>query len=176
MKANSLLKVTVIGLALGTLVACTNAPTRVGNVSSYYEGTITSLELIDVDTNKYNSSNNAMLGAIGGALFGGLVSDHSTGALIGGALGGLAGAGGSYLGNRNEGVRMTVNTSNGPTIVDTYFNCKLKIGSKIRLLSGSNNGEVQVYYNGAYRTVTEQTQADCPTTYNRLKNSSSRND
>ena len=66
-----------------------------------------------------------MLGALGGALLGGLISDHSSGALVGGALGGLAGAGGSHLGNRSEGVRMTVNTENGPTIVDTYFNCKL---------------------------------------------------
>lgn len=176
MKTNSLLKISIISIALGTLASCTNAPTRVGNVSTYYDGTITSLELVEVDSNKYNSTGNTFLGAIGGALLGGLVSDHSSGALVGGALGGLAGAGGSYLGNRSEGVRMTVKTSNGPTIVDTYFNCQLKIGRKVRLLSGSNNGEVQIYYNGAYKTITAQTQADCPSTYNLIKKGSTIND
>ena len=173
MKANSLLQITALGVALATLGACTNASTHVGNVSTYYSGTITSLELVDdIDTNTYNTSSNTMLGALGGALLGGLISDHSSGALVGGALGGLAGAGGSHLGNRSEGVRMTVNTENGPTIVDTYFNCKLKVGKKVRLLSGSSTGEVHVLDNGVYKTVRAQTKEACPTTYNKIKNGS----
>ena len=177
MKVESFLKITAISVTVATLAACTNAQTHVGSVSTYYEGTITSLELLDnVDSRKYNSTGNGVIGALGGALIGGLIGDNSSSVLLGASLGGIAGAGGSSLANRGEGVRMTVNTRNGPTIVDTHFNCRLKLGSKVRLLSGSRNGDVQVYANGAYRNLTPQTEADCPSNYAKIKRGLSKKD
>ncbi len=159
-----------LGLSIFTLSACTNYQSNVGQVSTYYSGTITGLELADVNTNEYNSAGNAVLGAMGGALLGGIIADDSTGAWIGASLGGLAGAAGSSYANRQDGVRMTIDSENGPMIVDTYFNCKLSLGKKVRLISGGSHGtEIQLYQNGAYKTLKQNKSTDCPSTYNKIK-------
>lgn len=160
-------------LALGTagfLTACTNPTGSAGSMSSTYKGSITGIEIIELNSNTYDSSTNTLIGGIAGAVLGGIITDRSTGTLIGAGLGAAAGGLGSQGMNRSEGVRLSVDSDNGDVTIDVPFNCNYKIGQKVRLVGRSGSTQVQIYDNGAYHTATEQKTSQCPTTYNKYKN------
>ena len=72
--------------------------------------------------------------------------------------------------DRHDGVRLTIDSDNGPLIVDMPFSCKYAVGKKVRLISGSSQGSVMVKQNGRYVTATEDSYTKCPATYNAIKN------
>lgn len=65
-------------LCATTLNACTNPVSEAGTVNTYYEGTITGIEAIDIANKKNDNTSNTILGAVGGALLGNLISKNST--------------------------------------------------------------------------------------------------
>ena len=147
-----ILKSKIIGLTILvattlSMAGCTVPTTEAGNTQTYYEGKITGIELIDMKTNRNDNTKNTLLGAVGGALLGNLIGKNSTGTVIGAGAGALAGNALSEYGQRHEGVRLSVDTDNGPVIVDMPFSCKYAIGKKVRLISGSSQGSVMVYNN-----------------------------
>lgn len=164
----TLLTATAISSTL-ILTACTNELTTAGNVSSYFNGTITDMEAIDINTENYDKNTNMLLGAAAGALLGNLINGKSTGTLVGAAVGGLAGHGLSKVGNRKDGVRLSIDSDNGPLVVDMPFSCKYAIGKKVRLVSGSSRGAVMVKINGHWQTATQDAYSKCPALYNQIK-------
>ena len=72
--------------------------------------------------------------------------------------------------DRHDGVRLTIDSDNGPLIVDMPFSCKYAVGKKVRLISGSSQGSVMVKQNGRYVTATEDNYTKCPAVYNSIKN------
>ncbi|NLK85737.1 MAG: hypothetical protein GX278_07355 [Aeromonadales bacterium] len=171
MNKNKIAIITLASCVLGTSLmnGCTNPVSEAGTVQSYYEGTITGMEAIDIDTNKHDGTSNSLLGAIGGAIIGNLISKNSTGTLVGAGLGAVAAGGASSLSDRHDGVRLTINSDNGPLIVDMPFSCKYAVGKKVRLISGSSQGSVMVENNGKYATATEDSYDKCPALYNSIK-------
>ena len=169
-----ILKSKIIGLTILvattlSMAGCTVPTTEAGNTQTYYEGKITGIELIDMKTNRNDNTKNTLLGAVGGALLGNLIGKNSTGTVISAGAGALAGNALSEYGQRHDGVRLSVDTDNGPVIVDMPFSCKYAIGKKVRLISGSSQGSVMVYNKGHYYTATEDSKDKCPTKYYKLK-------
>ncbi|MCI7024763.1 MAG: YMGG-like glycine zipper-containing protein, partial [Succinatimonas sp.] len=119
---------------------------------------------------KNDNTSNTILGAVGGALLGNLISKNSTGTAVGAGLGALAAGSASKYMDRHDGVRLTIDSDNGPLIVDMPFSCKYAVGKKVRLISGSSQGSVMVKQNGRYVTATEDSYTKCPATYNAIKN------
>lgn len=160
-------------LCAATLNACTNPVSEAGTVNTYYEGTITGIEAIDIANKKNDNTSNTILGAVGGALLGNLISKNSTGTAVGAGLGALAAGSASKYMDRHDGVRLTIDSDNGPLIVDMPFSCKYAVGKKVRLISGSSQGSVMVKQNGRYVTATEDSYTKCPAVYNAIKNNQS---
>ncbi len=158
-------------LASSMLIAsgCTTPTTKAGSVNAYYDGTITDIEKIDMDTNQQDDTTNSIIGMTAGAIAGYALNGHGTGTLVGAGAGLLAGKGYSMLKDRTDGVRMTVETENGPMIIDMPFSCKYGIGKKVRIISGSNNGSVMVEENGHYETATIDKMDKCPAVFERKK-------
>ncbi len=156
-------------LCAATLSACTNPVSEAGTVSTYYEGRITGIEAIDINNKKNDNTSNTILGAVGGALLGNLISKNSTGTAVGAGLGALAAGSASKYMDRHDGVRLTIDSDNGPLIVDMPFSCKYAVGKKVRLISGSAQGSVMVQNNGRYETATEDSYSKCPAVYNAIK-------
>ena len=151
---------TVIGMN-----GCTNPTSTAGSVNTYYNGVITDMEQIDIDTQKYNSTTNGLMGMVAGAALGNALNKHSAGTLVGAGVGYLVGAGASKIGDRSTGVRLTIDTDNGPMIVDMPFSCKYAIGKKVRLVSGSSQGTLMVENNGHYETATQDSLDKCPSAF-----------
>ncbi len=162
MKQKLSLPAIAIASSILILNGCTNPTTEAGAVNTYYEGTITDIESIDMDNKQQDSSTNAVMGGVAGAIAGNLINGHTTGTLVGAGAGLLAGKGYSMLADRTEGVRMTVETENGPMIIDMPFSCKYGVGKKVRIVSGSSNGTVMVEENGHYVTATKDSKSKCP--------------
>ncbi|MGN1281891.1 MAG: YMGG-like glycine zipper-containing protein [Succinivibrio sp.] len=166
----SLCLVTLGSMAVLALNACTNATTQAGSVNTYYDGTITDMEAVDLDTNRNDTGTNTLLGAVGGALIGNLIGKNSTGTLVGAGVGALAAGGASKLANRHDGVRLTIDSENGPLIVDMPFSCKYEIGKKVRLISNSSSGSVMVDNgDGHFTTATEDSYKKCPALYEKIR-------
>src|SRR5574344_225695 len=144
------------------LSACTNPTSEAGSVNAYYDGVITGMEAIDLDNNQQDSTTNTIIGGVVGALLGNAVNGHSTGTAVGAGLGLLAGSGISKLADRSTGIRLSVDTDNGPLIVDMPFSCKYGVGKKVRLISGSSTASVMVEENGKYVTATQDKTSKCP--------------
>lgn len=178
MRINALAAALTTVASLGALIlnGCTNPTSTAGTVSSYYDGTLTGIEMIDIDAQEYDSTTNALLGAIGGAIIGNLLNKHSTGTLVGAGLGGAAAGLGSSAANRQDGLRLSVNTEAGNMIVDVPFSCQYRVGQKVRVISGGGAAPVQVYSQGAYRTATVQSKSECPTRYSAYKQGQQLND
>lgn len=151
------------------LSACTNPTSEAGSVNAYYDGVITGMEAIDIDNNQQDSSTNAIIGGVIGALLGNAVNGHSTGTAVGAGLGVLAGSGLSKITDRSTGIRLSVDTDNGPLIVDMPFSCKYGVGKKVRLISGSNSASVMVEENGKYVTATQDKTSQCPALLQEIK-------
>ncbi len=154
-------------IALGCLIAagCTNPTTTAGSTSTVYDGTITGVELVDMDTGNQDSSTNGMLGLVAGAVAGNLINGHTGGTLAGAGLGMLAGSGLSMVANRKDGARLSVDTDAGPMIVDMPFSCSYKIGTKVRLASSGSKAFVMVKNGEHYITPKEDSPDKCPTNY-----------
>ena len=144
-------------LCAATLSACTNPVSEAGTVSTYYEGRITGIEAIDINNKKNDNTSNTIL------------SKNSTGTAVGAGLGALAAGSASKYMDRHDGVRLTIDSDNGPLIVDMPFSCKYAVGKKVRLISGSAQGSVMVQNNGRYETATEDSYSKCPAVYNAIK-------
>ena len=157
-------------LCATTLNACTNPVSEAGTVNTYYEGTITGIEAIDIANKKNDNTSNTLLGAVGGAIIGNLINKKSSGTIVGAGLGALAAGSASKYLDRHDGVRLTIESDNGPLIVDMPFSCKYAVGKKVRLISGSSQGSVMVKQNGCYVTATEDSYTKCPAVYNSIKN------
>jgi outer membrane lipoprotein SlyB len=148
---------------------CTNPTTEAGSVNTFYDGTITDIEPIDMDNKQQDSTTNAVMGAVAGAIVGNMINGHTTGTLVGAGAGLLAGKGVSMLADRTDGVRMTVETENGPMIIDMPFSCKYGIGKKVRIVSGSSNGSIMVEEDGHYVTATKDSKSKCPAVFEKKK-------
>ena len=169
-KLKQIAKVSFLSSAIATMLsACTNPVTTAGNSQTYYEGKITQLELIEMTTNRNDTTKNTLLGAVGGALIGNLIGNNSTSTVVGAGLGALAAGGLSEYGQRKNGVRLTIDSDNGPLVVDMPFSCKYAVGKNVRLISGSSQGSIMVENSqGRYQTATEDDPSKCPATYQKL--------
>lgn len=161
-------------IAAGALVlsACTNAPTTAGNVSRFYDGTITGIEIVTMNTNQYNSKTAAAAGAVLGAVIGNLINKHSEGTAAGAAIGASVGTLGAEAANNHDGLRLTIDsgTSSGSYIVDVPFSCKCQLNSPVRVItSGTTGAQVQVLINGTYETLEQQNTLECPDLYEAYK-------
>ncbi len=161
---------TVAAICSMLLSACTNPTGTAGSMNSTYRGTLHAIEVIDLDEQKYNTSTNAMLGGLAGAVLGNIISKNSTGTWVGAAAGAAVGGLGSMGMNRSEGLRLSVDSENGDVIIDVPFNCNYKVGQTLRIVGSGNSGvQVQYYANGAYHTASAQSTSQCPAVYNRFK-------
>jgi len=138
-------------------------------MNAYYDGTITDIEFIDMNNKQQDSTTNSVIGAVAGAIAGNMINGHTTGTLVGAGAGLLAGKGYSMLADRTDGVRMTVDTENGPMIIDMPFSCKYGIGKKVRIVSGSSNGSVMVEEDGHFVTATQDSKSKCPAVLEKKK-------
>ena len=150
----------VIAASVLAINGCTNPTTEAGSVNTFYDGTITDIERVDMNNKQQDSSTNAVMGAVAGAIVGNMLR-------AGAGL--LAGKGYSMLADRTDGVRMTIETENGPMIVDMPFSCMYGVGKKVRLVTGSTNGSVMVEENGHYVTATKDSMSKCPTVLEKKK-------
>jgi outer membrane lipoprotein SlyB len=166
MKASSAL---AIAAAAFIAAGCTNPTGTAGTANAYYTGKITGIEVVDLDTNKYDTTTNTVVGAVGGAILGQLFNKHTSGTLVGAGLGAAAGNLGSKALNRSEGLRISIDSENGPMMVDVPFNCNYKVGQKVRVVTSSTGSQLQVYRNGAYRTAVNQKTSACPSTYSKFQ-------
>ncbi len=167
MNARSIAVMTAAAVAI--LSGCTNPVSTAGTSSAYYTGKITGIEVVDIDSQKYDSTTNTVVGAVGGAILGQLFNKHTSGTLVGAGLGAAAGNLGSKALNRSEGLRISIDSENGPMLVDVAFNCSYKVGQKVRVVTSSNGAQLQVYRNGAYHTATAQKTSACPSTYRKFQ-------
>ncbi len=164
------LSTVILASSVLLLNGCTTPTTEAGSMNAYYDGTITDIEKVDMSTNEQDSTTNAVIGMVAGAIVGNAVNGHTTGTLVGAGAGLLAGKGYSMLKDRTPGVRMTVDTENGPMIIDMPFSCKYGIGKKVRVISGSNTGSIMVEdENGHYVTATQDSMDKCPTVFEKKK-------
>ena len=163
------LQAVVIAASVLAINGCTNPTTEAGSVNTFYDGTITDIERVDMNNKQQDSSTNAVMGAVAGAIVGNMLNGHTTGTLVGAGAGLLAGKGYSMLADRTDGVRMTIETENGPMIVDMPFSCMYGVGKKVRLVTGSTNGSVMVEENGHYVTATKDSMSKCPTVLEKKK-------
>lgn len=165
----------VLGCACAGLVvsACTNAPTTAGNVSRFYDGTVTGIEVVTMNTDQFNTTTAAATGAVLGAVIGNLINRHSEGTVAGAAVGASVGTLGAQAANYREGLRLTIDsgTSSGSYIVDVPFSCKCQLNSRVRVItSGTTGAQVQVLLeNGTYQTLEQQSTLDCPELYETYK-------
>ncbi|MGN0902270.1 MAG: glycine zipper domain-containing protein [Succinivibrio sp.] len=160
---------TSVILAVSMLTACTNPTTTAGNTSTYFEGKITAMEAIDLKNGEYDDGSNTILGAVGGAILGNLISKNTTGTAVGAGVGAIAGNAASKYADRTEGVRLTIDSDSGPMVIDMPFSCKYKVGRKVRILSSGSRSSVMVYVNGQYRTATQDDYKKCPSQYYKIK-------
>lgn len=168
-KSGSFTTITVMAATLGLLCGCTNPTTTAGTTSSSIDGIITGVESVDIDTQKYDSGSNALIGAVGGAIIGSLINGHSTGAWVGGTAGALAGGFASSAANRTDGVRLTIDTYSGTLVVDEPFSCLYDKGAKVRLISNGSTSQIQVLNNGKYVTAGNDDRAKCPVKFDAIK-------
>lgn len=150
-------------VALTALTACTNPTSTAGSVSRFTNGTIVEMERISIDAERSDTETNSLIGAVIGGIAGNLLNNHTTGTLVGAGAGAIAGNLASRGMNREDGVRLTVDTDEGTYLVDQPFSCSYQVGQQVRLINaGGNNAQVQIYENGAYRTVQKNEPRDCP--------------
>lgn len=153
-------------LALGSMLllnGCTNPTSTAGKVSYFTEGEIVDIEQITLDLDHYQTGGNAGIGAVVGAGLGQIIGGDSEATLLGAGIGALIGGGASALADRQEGMRLTVNTSQGMVIVDQPYSCNFYRGAKVRIInSGTNNVQVQVNIGGQYITAQKGASTDCP--------------
>ncbi len=162
-------------ICLGSAIllnACTNPTTRAGTVSEFMEGTILGVEVVDMDTDHYDTGTNVLLGALAGAVAGQLINHHSKGTLVGAGIGAAATGLASSWANRTEGVRLTIDTSSGQMVVDEPFSCLYRKNARVRLISNSNSGQIQVLSNGHYVTAVQESTSNCPLHYQNIQNGS----
>lgn len=152
------------------LNACTNPTTHAGAVSQTMEGTILGVEIVDMDTDQYDSGTNALLGAVAGAAAGQMINHHSSGTLIGAGIGALAAGLASSWGNRSEGVRLTIDTPSGQLAVDEPFSCLYRKNARVRLISNDRGGQIQVLSNGRYITAEQESKSNCPLHFQNIQN------
>lgn len=162
---------TAIAVCIATLSlsACTNPTGTAGAMNSSYGGTVKGIELIDIDSKKYDTSTNTVIGGIAGAVLGAVINDHTSGALVGAGLGAAAGGLGSKAANHTDGLRISLESDNGDVMVDVPFNCGFELGQKVRIINGSQGAQIQFFKNGAYHTAMAQSSSQCPTQYKRYQ-------
>ena len=163
------LSLAYIGSAL-LLNACTNPTSHAGATAEVTEGTIMGIEIVDLDTEHYDTGTNALLGAVAGAAAGQAINHHSKGTLIGAGIGALAAGLASSWGNRSDGVRLTIDTEIGQMVIDEPFSCLYRKNARVRLLSTDHGGQIQVLSNGRFITATQQSKSDCPLHYQNIQN------
>ncbi len=172
MKSLTSLASLAIGLGCSALLcSCTNPTSTAGSTSTFIDGTIENIEIIDLDSNKYDSGTNTLLAGLGGAVIGQLIGGNTTGTLVGAGVGAVAGGLGSNAANRSDGLRLTLDTINGAMVADMPYSCSYKVGQKVRFLSSSsgNGAQIQIFKNGRYVTVKEESKSACPTRYDNMK-------
>lgn len=165
-KSKRLLSSTLLASVLaGSLITsgCTNPTSTAGKVSYFTEGVITDVEYITIDLDHYNTKNSAIVGGAIGAAAGQIIGGNTKGTLIGAGIGALlSGVGSKVMDRTTDGARLTINTNQGFILVDQPFSCYYKKGSKVRLINQNDNTvQVQVYYEGSYRTAEKNAHKDC---------------
>lgn len=157
----SLLPVVLAGSLITT--GCSNPTSTAGKVSYFTEGVITDVEYITIDLNHYNTKNSTIVGGAIGAAAGQIIGGNTKGTLIGAGIGALlSGAASTIMDRTSDGARLTINTNQGFILVDQPFSCYYKPGSKVRLINQNNNTvQVQVLYDGKYRTAEKNAHKDC---------------
>ncbi|MCR5537105.1 MAG: hypothetical protein K6F05_06805 [Succinivibrio sp.] len=167
----TLLSLSLVALSSALLLnGCTNPTTHAGAVSEFMDGTILGVEIVDMDSDNYDTGTNTLLGALAGAAAGQAINHHSKGTLIGAGIGAVAAGLASGFGNRSDGVRLTIDTSSGQMVVDEPFSCLYRKNAKVRLISNSQGGQVQVLSNGRYITAKQESKSNCPVHYQNIQN------
>ena len=167
MNARSISVMTAAAVVI--LSGCTNPVGTAGTSNAYYAGRITGIEVVDLDTQNNDSTTNTVVGAIGGAIIGQLLNKHTSGTLVGAGLGAAAANLGSKALNRSEGLRISIDSENGPMLVDVPFNCSYAVGQKVRVVTSSAGAQLQTYSGGAYHTASAQSTSACPSTYRKFQ-------
>ncbi len=144
-----------------TLSGCTNRTGTSGQMRYFTEGTITGVETIDIDSSSYDTLKNTAIGAVVGAAAGQIIGRDTAGTLIGAGIGAIAGGGISMAANNvDQGLRLTVETSNGPVIIDYVYSCLLTEGASVRLINHDDGIQIQVYNGTGYVTAAPDNQCE----------------
>lgn len=144
------------------LGACSNTTGSAGQMSYFTEGVITDIEQIDITKNKYDTTKNAGLGAIGGAIAGQAIGHDTKGTVIGAGIGAVIGGLAASIADQGDGMRLTVKTDSGLVLVDQPYSCLFKVRSKVRLINQNGSYQVQVFDGTRYRTATQDSPSKCP--------------
>ncbi len=145
-----------------TLTACTTPTGRAGQAIHFTEGMITEVEVIDIEKNKYDPASTAAVGAVGGAVAGQIIGHDTKSTLIGAGIGAVIGGMGAKIADRGEGMRLTVQTTDGGMLIlDQPYSCDFIPGTYIRMLNRSGSYQVQVYDGTRYRTAVQSSSSEC---------------
>ncbi len=157
-------KASILAISLGAILslsACTNSTGSVGQTMYFTTGTIVGIEKIDVKKNNTDTLANTGILAAVGAVAGQLIGKDTKGTLIGAGIGAGAGLLGSYIGDRGEGMRLSVKTDNGTILLDQPYSCDLKVGKEIRMIKQKDGStQVQVKNGNSYKTVSYDTKCN----------------
>lgn len=141
---------------------CTNPTGEAGEISYFTEGVITDIEIIDIKKNKYDTASTTGAGAIAGAAAGQVIGRDTKSTVIGAGIGAVVGGVGAIFADRGDGMRLTVNTSNGLILLDQPYSCLFQIDAKIRMIKQSSGSvQVQVWDGEHYRTAVAQSPSEC---------------
>ena len=141
-----------------------------GSASDYLEGEIAGVEIVDIDPDLSDNSGTIMLGALGGAMLGQILTGKSSGTLLGTGLGAAVAGIGTSLALRMDGVRLTIDTDLGRLTEDKPFSCLYRKGAKVRLVSNNQGGEIQVLDNGSYVAAAPENSSNCALHYQNIQN------
>ena len=127
---------------LGSLGGTTYGETSTTASQSERDGTIATLETIQVD-DKYKLGVGTAVGAVAGGILGSAVGD--TGATVAGAL--LGGVAGTYaeskMGGKQDAQRITVNMKTGGNVTITQpVDSRLRKGMAVRIEGSGENARV----------------------------------
>ena len=127
---------------LGSLGGTTYGETSTTASQSERDGTIATLETIQVD-DKYKLGVGTAVGAVAGGILGSAVGD--TGATVAGAL--LGGVAGTYaeskMGGKQDAQRVTVNMKTGGSVTITQpVDSRLRKGMAVRIEGSGENARV----------------------------------
>lgn len=149
MNTRMVLSALLLGVALGGCaelesIGSTKYGETSGTVPSDRNGTITSLDVVQVDRN-YKLGVGTAVGAVAGGLLGSAVGDSTTATVTGAVLGGAAGtyAESKMGGGKTDAQRVTVKMSTGGTVTILQpVNAQLRNGMAVTITGSGQTARV----------------------------------